>query len=105
MASMVAQAYPTSFTPVNVVSGFKKVGMYPFNPSEVDDRQLAPSTAFQKKPIPTGTADEASCGSSSEKADDPPPVVLFFRQRRRHCSQCAMKNTMISPMIWSIMHG
>ena len=37
LASMVAQAYPTSFTPVNVLSGFKKAGMYPFNPSEVDD--------------------------------------------------------------------
>ena len=102
---MVAQAYPTSFTPVNVLSGFKKAGVYPFNPSEVDDQQL--STAFQtEKPIPNGTADEASCGSSSEKADAPPLlVVLFFRQRRRHCSQGAMKNTMISPMMWSIMHG
>ena len=31
LASMVAQAYPTSFTPVNVLRGFKKAGMYPFN--------------------------------------------------------------------------
>ena len=37
LASMVAQAYPTSFTPVNVLSSFKKAGVYPFNPSEVDD--------------------------------------------------------------------
>ena len=104
LASMIAQAYPTSFTPVNVLSGFKKAGVYPFNPSEVDDRQLAPSTAFQKeKPIPTGTAYEASCGSSSEKC--PLLVVLFCRHRRRHCSQGTMKNTMISPMMWSIMHG
>ena len=68
LASMVAQAYPTSFTPVNVLSGFRKAGVYPFNPSEVDDRQLAPSTAFQtEKPIPTGTADKYLHGSSPEK--------------------------------------
>ena len=40
LASMVAQAYPTSFTPVNVLSGFKKAGVYTFNPSEVDQGQI-----------------------------------------------------------------
>ena len=79
LASVVAQAYLTSFTPVNILSGFKKTGVYPFNPSVVDDRQLAPSTAFQtEKPIPTGTADEASCGSSSEKSDELPPSSSLF---------------------------
>ena len=88
--------------PVNILSGFKKTGVYPFNPSAVDDRQLTPSTAFQmEKPIPTGTADEALCGSSSEKSDEPPPSSSH--QRRKHCSQGAMKNTMISRMMWSIM--
>ena len=79
LASMVAQAYPTSFTPVNVLSGFKKAGVYPFNPSEVDDRQLAPSTAFQtEKPIPSGTADKSSHGSSPEEVDEPPPGSSLF---------------------------
>ena len=64
---------------MNVLSGFKKVGVYPFNPSEVDDRQLAPSTAFQtEKPIPTGTADKSSHGSSLEKVDEPPPGSSLF---------------------------
>ena len=40
LASLVSQAYPTAFTPVNVLSGFKKTGIYPFNPSSVNDRQL-----------------------------------------------------------------
>ena len=31
LASMVGQAYPIAFTPVNVLSGFKKTGIYPFN--------------------------------------------------------------------------
>ena len=79
LASMVAQAYPTSFTPVNVLSGFKKAGVYPFNPSEVNDRQLVPSTVFQtEKSIHTGTEDEASCSSSSEKAGETPPGSSLF---------------------------
>ena len=49
LASMVGQAYPTAFTPVNILSGFKKTGIYPFNPSSVYNRQLAPSNALSKK--------------------------------------------------------
>ena len=32
-------------TPINILSGFRKTGIQPFNPSEVNDRQLAPSLA------------------------------------------------------------
>ena len=49
LASMVGQAYPAAFTPVNVLSGFKKTGIYPFNPSSIDVQQLAPSTALSDK--------------------------------------------------------
>ena len=49
LASMVGQAFPNAFTPVNILSGFKKTGIYPFNPSAVDDRQLAPLNAVSKK--------------------------------------------------------
>ena len=45
IARLVAEAWPHSFTPVNILSGFKKRGVYPLNPSEVDDRMLAPSKA------------------------------------------------------------
>ena len=45
LASMVAQVYLTSFTPVNFLSNFKKAGVYPFNPSGLDDQQLASSTS------------------------------------------------------------
>lgn len=50
LASMVGQAYPTAFTPVYVLSGLKKTGIYPSNPSSVDDRQLAPSNALSTTP-------------------------------------------------------
>ena len=53
---MVGQKYPTAFTPVNILSGFKKTGIYPFNLSSVDDQQLAPSNALSKKATLTTTA-------------------------------------------------
>ena len=53
LALMVGQAYTSAFTPVNVLSGFRNTGIYPFNPSSVDDRQLAPSKALSKQVSPT----------------------------------------------------
>lgn len=49
LASLIAEAYPNSFTMVNILSGFKKCGVFPFNPGEVTDRQLAPSKAVGKQ--------------------------------------------------------
>ena len=47
LASLVAEAWPTSFTNVNIMSGFKKTGIYPLNSGKVSDHQLAPSTSFR----------------------------------------------------------
>ena len=46
IASLVAEAWPSSLTPLNIMSGFKKCGIYPINPGEVDDRQLVPSKSI-----------------------------------------------------------
>ena len=56
LASLVAEAWPNSFTAVNVMSGFKKSGVYPLNPGQVTDRQLAPSKALRPQPENTETA-------------------------------------------------
>ena len=45
IASLLAVAWPQSVTPVNIMAGFKKSGVYPLNPGEVTDRQIAPSIA------------------------------------------------------------
>ena len=37
LASMVGEAYPLSFTPVNIMSGFKKSGVWSINPGEAID--------------------------------------------------------------------
>ena len=50
LAFLVAEAWPHSFTSVNIMSGFKKTGVYPLNPGEVSDRQLAPSKALCSQP-------------------------------------------------------
>ena len=46
LASLVAEAWPDAFITVNIMASFKKTGVYPLNPGEVTDRQLAPSKAF-----------------------------------------------------------
>lgn len=63
--SLVAEAWPHSFTLLNVMSGFKKCGLFPFNPSAMDDRQSAPSKAFQATPTPEPTAEETITEPSS----------------------------------------
>ena len=59
IAGLIGIAWPQSLTPVNIMSGFKKCGIYPLNPGVVTDRQIAPSALFS--------------GASSEL--DPSPVA------------------------------
>ena len=46
LLSLVADAWMPSFTTLNIMSGFRKCGLFPLNPSAVDDRCMAPSKAF-----------------------------------------------------------
>ena len=48
LATLVGDAFTQLHTPLNILGGFKKAGIYPFNPGEVSDRQLAPSKALTK---------------------------------------------------------
>ena len=50
LASLVGDAWPHAFTPLNIMAGFKKCGIYPFNPGEILDRQVAPSKAVTPPP-------------------------------------------------------
>ena len=50
LASMVSEAWPQALTPLNIMSGFKKTGIYPLNPGEIHDRQMAPSKAVTPQP-------------------------------------------------------
>ena len=63
LALLVAEAWPSSFTAVNIMSGFKKSGVYPLNPGEVTDRQLAPSNALCPRSQPEDTKAAPTPGS------------------------------------------
>ena len=57
LASLLAVAWPQSMTPINIMSGFRKCGLYPLNPGSIDDRQTAPSRAVCASPeTPTSTS-------------------------------------------------
>ena len=62
LASLVGQAFGQSHTPLNILSGFKKTGIYPFNPGEISDRQLAPSSALRKQApqVPTFSQEQVA---------------------------------------------
>ena len=66
-ASVVGSAIAQSHTPLNILGGFKKAGIFPFNPGEVSDRQLAPSKALKK--------------STSEAHSFSPEQIKLFEQR------------------------
>ena len=70
LAYLVAEAWPHSFTSVNIMSGLKKTGVYPLNPGEVSDCQLAPSKAVCPQP--------QSCSTTS---DSPPGSPLFSSEQ------------------------
>ena len=43
--AILSEAWPKSMTPVNLMSGFRKSGIHPLNPSYIHDRVFAPSIA------------------------------------------------------------
>ena len=61
LASLVATAWPNSFTPNNIKGGFRKTGIFPLNSGAIDDRDLAPSKAVQyKSMVNEGASDKQS---------------------------------------------
>ena len=93
LASIVAEAWPRSFTQLNIMSGFRKSGLFPLNPSMVDDRCIAPSKVFQPlipvNPSPVnakslGTEEYNKESSDTESSDHSSchSVELFTEQER-----------------------
>lgn len=79
LASLVAEAWPNSFTAVNVLSGFKKSGVYPLNPGQVTDRQLAPSKALCPPPEKTETT-----STPGSPLFSPEQEALYQRRYEEH---------------------
>ena len=71
VTSLVGIGWPQALTPLNIMSGFKKQGIYALNPGEVTDRQLAPSSLFKSSPSP------ASPDTSSSSVPGTSPDASF----------------------------
>ena len=72
IASLLAVAWPLAVTPVNIMSGFKKCGIYPLNPGEVTDRQIVPSKATEQS---QSVSVPSPSNNPSEKVTDQPQSV------------------------------
>ena len=83
LASVVGDAFVQSHTPLNILGGFKKAGIYPFNPGEVSDRQLAPSKALKKHTSPAQTFSDEQVKlfeqRYAEGYDLPDPAYLAWK--------------------------
>ena len=47
IASIIGEVWPQSLTPLNVMGGFRKCGIYPLNPGAVTDQQVVPLPCSQ----------------------------------------------------------
>ena len=82
-----------SLAPVIIMGGFKKCGIYPINPSEVSDRQLAPSKAFQpQKPSQFGPESEKT--KQLESSSDSPVLEMNSSHQKRCCTNLDMMKAM-----------
>ena len=77
LASLVAEAWPLSLSPLNIMSGFKKTGIYPINPSEVTDRQIAPSKPFKQLQTESSQDGSASDNPTTDSLFSPDKVELY----------------------------
>ena len=71
LASLLAVAWSQSVTPLNIMSGFRKSGIYPLNPGVIDDRLTAPSKAMSgaaESEIRTPTSPSSSTNSTAGSA-------------------------------------
>ena len=59
------------------MSGFKKTGIYPINPSEVTDRQIAPSKPFQQPQTEASQDGSASDNPINDSLFSPDKVELY----------------------------
>ena len=84
LSSLLASSWPQSVTVLNIMAGFKKTGIHPLNPSEISDRQIAPSTVFQDPtppPPPTTTDVDSSLNGDAAQPLFSPEKELLFQRR------------------------
>ena len=78
IASLVGETWAHSITPMNILSGFKKSGISPLNPSEVSDRMLTPAAIFKPSSDASASASSSSLTppTASSSSLTPPTASL-----------------------------
>ena len=80
LVSLVAEAWLLSLSPLNIMSGFKKTRIYPINPSEVTDRQIAPSKPFQQPQTESSQDGSVSDNPTSNSLFSPDEIELYKKR-------------------------
>ena len=73
IASLVGETWAHSITPMNILSGFKKSGISPLNPSEVSDRMLTPAAIF--KPSSDASSSSSLTPPTASSSSLTPPTA------------------------------
>ncbi|XP_011403833.1 PREDICTED: stress response protein NST1-like [Amphimedon queenslandica] len=86
LSALVAEAWPISFTTLNIMSGFRKCGLFPHNPSAVDDRQMAPSKALVAREsktietVPNVPSSDSITDNASDASSVDSPVFTIEKE-------------------------
>ena len=96
IALLVGEAWPQALTPLNIMEGFRKCGIYPLNPGAVTDRQLAPSHATTTL---TYSQSDFTLTKGTAQRFSQEQVSLYKRDLKRHTMSmilimlCSLKKT------------
>jgi len=74
LPALVAEALPKAVTPVNVTSGFKACGIYPFNREIFTDADYAPSSTTDR-PEPRSLATQGTPPAAMGSTEGPPAAM------------------------------
>ena len=66
---IVAETWPKSVTPVNLMSGFRKTGIHPLNPGCLHDRVTAPSSVIEKSEVPSSVSGPLDTSGSANSLE------------------------------------
>lgn len=75
VARLACRVYGSTLTAINILSAFRKSGIYPFDRNVVSQQQFAPSTTFSRDCDDnfSGTSNSQACGTSA--------AVQFLEER------------------------
>ena len=94
---VIAQAWPQSLTPINLMSGFRKTGIHPLNPGCIHDRECAPSKGIAPE-VELEVSDSANSSENSIENSMETHVGSVSSGSQSALSQ-AMDDLFISPKL------